>query len=95
MKTYIYNKKQLQKSMLNNLCPFMESFYSDIIIDFALIDGMKVGEILYCFVRKNGTQSCRTLDDFNEAVSIWGSKVLFQYDIAKIGRDIYEITYYK
>ena len=47
-----YTKDDLKKAMLNEACPNMIGFYSDMVEDFKLIDEMNYGDKAQWFYRK-------------------------------------------
>ena len=56
-----YTKDDLKKAMLNEACPNMIGFYSDMVEDFKLIDEMNYGDKAQWFYRKQGT--CLEVED--------------------------------
>jgi len=88
-----YTNKELKKAMLNEACPKMQGFFSDLYDDFQSIDNMKIGESAHWFYRLNGT-SFRTEDPegFERDFRFWKKQVCKVFVIARIGTNKYRVA---
>lgn len=88
-----YTKEELKKAMLNEACPKMQGFFSDLYDDFQSIDNMEIGETAHWFYRLNGT-SFRTEDaeGFERDFRFWKKQVFKVFMIARIGTNKYRVA---
>lgn len=87
-----YTKENLKKAMLNEACPKMEGFYSDLYEDFKQINTMQVGQTALWFYRKNGT-SFRIEDPegFERDYNFWSHQVFKAFVILRVGNNLYSV----
>lgn len=87
-----YSLEELKKAMLNEACPQMAAFYSDIYDDFIQLDKMKVGQTAKWFYRLRGT-SFRVEDpeSFTRDLDFWKKDVFKAYTILRTGRSKYSV----
>lgn len=88
-----YTQEDIKKAMLNEACPKMEGYYSDLCEDLKLIDTMKVGQTAQWFYRQYGT-SFRVEDPegFERDYNFWKHQVFKVFTIKRIGNNIYSVT---
>lgn len=88
-----YTTKDLKKAMLNEACPKMEGFFSDIYEDFELIDKMKVGQTAQWFYRKNGTSfRVEEPEEFQRDYEFWKHQVFKVFTILKTESDLFSVA---
>lgn len=87
-----YTLDDLKKEMLNEACPKMKAYYSDIWEDFKQIGEMKVGQTAQWFYRENGT-SLRVEDpeDFQRDYNFWKKQVFKVFTILRTGKDSFSV----
>lgn len=87
-----YSGDELKKAMLNEACPNMEGYYSDLYDDFKELDKMEVGQTAQWFYRKFGT-SLRMKDDedFQRNEEFWRDQIIKSFSIIKTGIDTYSV----
>lgn len=87
-----YTGDDLKKAILNEACPKMEGFYSDLYQDFKDLDKMEVGQTAQWFYRKNGT-SLRVEDPegFQRDFNFWKKQVFKCFTILKTGKNQYSV----
>lgn len=87
-----YTKEDLKKAMLNEACPNMIGFYSDMVEDFKLIDEMNYGDKAQWFYRKQGT--CFEVEDpqmFQQNFDYWETQIFRSFEIIRKGKDLYSV----
>ncbi len=87
-----YTREELKKAMLNEACPQMEAYYSDLYEDFIQLDKMKVGQTAQWFYRLHGT-SFRVEDpeSFTRDLDFWKKEVFQAFTILRTGRNKYSV----
>lgn len=87
-----YTREELKKAMLNEACPHMEAYYSDLCEDFIQLDKMKVGQTAQWFYRLHGT-SFRVEDpeNFTRDLDFWKKEIFEAYTILRTGRNKYSV----
>lgn len=91
MEKRILSLTELKKTMMNIACPLLEAFFSDIILDFEVIEGSKIHDQLYWAIRKNGTHLNKSRHAHKQTISEWGKEVLVSYEIENLGGGRYTL----
>ncbi len=88
-----YTKEELKKAMLNEACPKMQGFFSDLYDDFQSVDNMKLGETAHWFYRLNGTSfRIEDAEGFERDFRFWKKQVFKVFAIARIGTNKYRVA---
>lgn len=88
-----YTSDDLKKAMLNEACPKMEAFFSDLYDDFQEIDNMEVGQTAQWFYRKNGTSFwVENPERFLYNLEFWKSQVFEAITILKTESGMFSVT---
>ncbi len=88
-----YTLDDLKKEMLNEACPKMQAYFSDILEDFKLLDKMEVGQTAQWFYRENGT-ALRVEDPegFQRDCDFWKDQIFKKFTILRTGLRKYSVA---
>ncbi len=87
-----YTREDLKKAMMNEACPHMKAFFSDLIDDFKSIDKMKVGQTAQWFYRVNGTSfRIEEPEEFQRDYNFWKKQVFKVFTILRTGLNKYSV----
>lgn len=87
-----YTLEDLKKSMMNEACPRMKAFFSDLLDDFKRLDNMKVGQTAQWFYRVNGTAlSIEDPEEFQRNYNFWERQVFKVFTILCTGKDSFSV----
>lgn len=87
-----YTREELKKAMLNEACPKMKGYYSDLLDDFNQIDKMQVGQTAQWFYRENGTSlRIEEPEEFQRDYDFWKRQVFKVFTILCTGRNTYSV----
>lgn len=90
-----YTAFDLAKAMLNEACPKMNAYHSDLAYDLMLLERMTEGYTAQWFYRKNGTTFI--IEDpktFEEKCKYWKDEIFKAYTILRINETKYSVTEY-
>lgn len=87
-----YTREELKKAMLNEACPKMKGYYSDLLDDFQQIDKMEIGQTALWFYRESGT-SLRVEDseEFQRDYNFWKHQIFKVFTILRTGKDSFSV----
>lgn len=87
-----YTLEDLKKSMMNEACPRMKGFFSDLLEDFKRIGNMKVGQTAQWFYRENGTSlRIEEPEDFQRDYDFWKKQVFKVFTILRTGKNSFSV----
>lgn len=87
-----YTREDLKKSMMNEACPRMKAYFSDLLDDFRRLDNMKVGQTAQWFYRVNGTAlSIEDPEEFQQNYHFWKKQVFKVFTILRTGKNSYSV----
>ena len=87
-----YTRDDLKKAMLNEACPKMKGFYSDLLDDFNQIDKMEVGQTAQWFYRENGTSfRVEEPEEFQRDYDFWKRQVFKVFTILRTGKNTFSV----
>lgn len=87
-----YTRDDLKKAMLNEACPKMKGFYSDLLDDFNQIDKMEVGQTAQWFYRENGTSfRVEEPEEFQREYDFWKRQVFKVFTILRTGKNTFSV----